>query len=350
MKKITIAAAILLLVQLGLVAFSQITNRKDMSTSPETPFLAVKGEEVTGLTIIGDKDEKVILEKRNGAWILPETFDLPADQKQATTLIDKLVALKQGFVVASSREAAKRFQVSEDSFVRHLVVHRNDTVAGDLFIGTSPAFRQVHARNAGSDDIVAVNLSTYELETDSDKWLDKTLLQVSDKDLAGIEYADFSLIRKKVEKKDSPSTWRLAEKDGENLDVTVAGELANAITGLTITSVIDPQESSKIAIEKPELKFTVHTVNDTNLEYAFAQKDDNTFAVKRSDKELLFVVSKASVEQLKKYNRDALLVIQPEAEPEPTAAAATETSAAEAVPAQSALPAVPPVPADPAGN
>jgi len=348
MKKITIAAAILLLVQLGLVAFTQITGRTDMSTPPETPFLTVKGEEVTGLTIFGAKDEKVALEKRNGAWLLPDTFDLPADQNQVTTLIDKLAALKQGFVVASSKEAARRFQVSEDDFVRHLVVHHNDAVVGDFFIGTSPAFRQVHARKAGSDDIVAVDLSTYELETTNDKWLDKTLLQVSDKDLAGIDYADLSLIRKKAENKESTPSWQLAENDDAELNVKAAGELADAITGLTISSVIDPQASSKIAIEKPELQFTVHTVNNTNLQYAFAKKDDNTFAVKRSDKELLFVVSKTTFEHIKKYSRDTLLVKKPETIP--PAGPATETSSTESGPAQPSLPAAPPLQAGSAGN
>lgn len=346
MKKITIAATILLLVQLGLVAFTQITGRTDMSASPETPLLAVKSGEITGLTIFGPKKEKVVLAKRNGSWLLPETFDLPADQKMVTTLIDKLEAMKQGFVVASSKDAAKRFKVGEDNFERHLVVQHNDTVVGDIFIGTSPSFRQVHVRKAGSDNIVAVDLSTYELETTGDKWLDKTLLQVSDKDLAGIDYADFSLNRKKSEKKESPPVWQLADSDNAQLDTKAIEDLANAITSLTITSVIDPKKSSTIAIEKPDLQFTIHTENNTNFEYAFVKKDDNTFAVKRSDKELLFVVNKATVEQLKKFNRDTLLVKKP---PVPAAAPVNPPSV-ETVPAQPALPAAPPLPAAPAEN
>jgi len=342
MRKLIYGAAILLLAQLVLAAVTQIGGKTDMSATPEAPFLKIKADKVSSLEIFGPNNNKVVLEKNNGTWILPGTANAPADSQQVTALIDKLAGLKQGFVVAGSKEAANRFKVADDTYERHLLVKEDNTVTGDFFVGTSPAFRQVHARKAGSTDIVVVGLSTYELETSADKWLDKGLLRVADKDLAAIDFPDFSLTRKKEKEKTGAETWQLAKPDDTTLDAKVAEELADAITGLTVESVIDQKESGKIALDTPEFSFTVHTVSGTTLKFTFAKIDDNTFAVKRSDKDLVCKVAKATVEHLKQYNLDKLLGKQPVPKP-PVAAqdTAAETPPLPDAPGTAAAPTAP---------
>lgn len=328
-KKIIFAATVLLLVQLMLVAATRFGSKVDMNTAPAAPFLAIKVADVSSVKISGADGKSITLEKNNDSWIIPDAFRVAADRRQVDALLDKLAQLKQGFVVASSKEAARRFQVTEDNFERHLVVKEKDRISGDFYIGTSPAFRQVHARKVDSDDIVAVNLATYELETTADKWLDKTVLQIDDKDLSHIEYPDFSLSRKKEEGKEESTAWQLEGVDTGNVDTTATRDLADAISRLTITSVIDPKASGDIAIEQPELRFSINTAKKATLHYTFAQVDNESFAVKRSDMELLFKVDTATVETLKSFNRAKIL--QQQAEPP---IAATQTSEEEPGPTE----------------
>ncbi len=52
-----------------------------------------------------------------------------------------------------------------------------DKVVGDLYLGTSPGFKKVHARRADSDDIYAITFANYEATARTDDWLDKALLK-----------------------------------------------------------------------------------------------------------------------------------------------------------------------------
>lgn len=86
------------------------------------------------------------------------------------SILTKLSGLKQGFAVGTTAAAVKRFKVADDLFQRH-VVQAGENPVGDLYLGTSPGYRQIHARKAGTENVVAVELSTFELEPKADQWL-----------------------------------------------------------------------------------------------------------------------------------------------------------------------------------
>ena len=53
-------------------------------------------------------------EKDKDGWILPAHFSAPVDGNKVKVLLDKLAGMKQGFVVATSADAAKRFKVDAE--------------------------------------------------------------------------------------------------------------------------------------------------------------------------------------------------------------------------------------------
>jgi len=320
MRKVIIAASTVLLAQLVLVAFVHLGGSGDMTPPPESPFLHIDSAAISSLEIEDGDGKRLLLEKAEDGWKLPASYGVAADGRQITTILDRLAALRQGFAVARSDEAARRFKVADSIFERHLVLKEKGAVTADFYIGTSPAFRQVHARQAGSKDIVAINLSAYDLSADPDTWLDKTVLQVADKDIAAITLADYSLQKVKVEGQEGATTWQLGKGDTGELNIKAAEELAEAVSNLSLSSVIDPQQSGKIAIEKPDFRFTVRTAEDKDLTFSFVKVDDDSFAVKRSDKELLFKLPKFTVEELQQFTRDKILVQLPVADAKSTAA------------------------------
>lgn len=331
MKKFIIAAATLLVAQLVLAAVTQWSGRTDMSATPESPFLAFEADKIDGLEILGPDKERVVIDKKNGVWVLPALTNAPADSQMVTALIDKIAGLKEGFIVANSQEAAHRFKVADNAFERHLLLKESDQVVGDFFVGTSPAFRQVHARKMGNFNIVAVGLSTYELDTSADTWLDKGFLRVADKDLTGMTFPDFSLYRTTGKEGKVANGWELAGSDNPPVDNKSAGELVAAVTGITISSVIDLPKSKDLSFAQPDFSFTVTTTAQNTIQFAFVKIDETSFALKRSDKDLMATVGKATVERLQQFTRSKIAGSQPTAKP-PVAVSNT-TQAASSVPA-----------------
>lgn len=301
MQRTIVAAAALLFVQIALAVALNMTDTGDHGVSPAAPLFGFTPDGVTALEIAGPAGERLTIRKTETGWMLPDAFDAPASDDQVNTLLGKLADLKQGMAVATSEEAAKRFKVAENGFERHVVVKKGEETVGDFYVGTSPAFRQVHARKAGSPEILTVALSTFELETSPDKWLDKNLFQLKKEEMEALVFADFTL-----QKKDE--NWQLADlEEGRETAKEAADDLAGGVSGLTIQDVLPPQDASALFGGEPALLFTVNLKNGKTLEYRFAKPEADYFVVKRSDRELYGKVHTIQAENLRKYTREKLI-------------------------------------------
>ena len=301
MQRTIIAAAALLLMQIALAVALNMTDSPSRDVSPAAPFFGFVPDAVTALEIAGPSGERLTIRKTEAGWTLPYAFGAPASADQVNGLLAKLADLKQGLAVATSEEAAKRFKVTETGFERQVVVKKGEEVVADFYVGTSPGFRQVHARKAGSQDIVTVALNTFELETAADKWLDKNLFRLRQEEMESLVFADFTL-----QKKDQ--NWQLADlEEGKETAEDGADDLVNTVSGLTIQDVMDPQETAALFAGEPALFFTVNLKNGTRLEYGFVKPEADYFVVKRSDRELYGKVHTIQVESLRKYTREKLI-------------------------------------------
>ena len=74
----------------------------------------------------------------------------------------------------------------------------------NFFLGTSPSFKMVHARVSDKKEIVSVELNTYELEIDSDNWLDRGMIQIKKEKIASLSFGDIQLTSK-------ANKWHLSE-------------------------------------------------------------------------------------------------------------------------------------------
>lgn len=333
MKRTIVAAAALLLIQVALAVALNMTDTTGREVSPAAPLLSFSADAATALEITGPAGERLTIRRLDGGWVLPEAYNAPASGDQVTGLLAKLAELKQGLAVATTEEAARRFKVADNAFERHVVVKKDEETIADLYVGTSPGFRQVHARRAGATDIVTVALNTFELETGPDKWLDKNLFGVRQEEMETVSFKDFTL-----QKKDG--TWQLAGlEEGRTTAKEAADDLVNGVSGLTIQDVVKPEEAANLFSGEPVLVFTVGQKDGTSLEYRFAKPAEDYFVVKRSDRELYGKVHTIQVENLRKYTREQLILqdqapasppsagaeaMQPEEAKEPEAASAPE--------------------------
>lgn len=316
MKKTILLAAILLVVQIGLVVALTIGTKDTDNSKPNMPLLGFTPDAVTGLTITGPEKDQVVLQKNGNAWTLPDFFGAPASAEQVTALLTRLAEFKQGFAVATTKAAAKRFKVADDTFERHVVIKAGDKEVGDLYVGTSPGFRQIHVRKAGSDAVVAVELSTFELETGAEKWLDKNMFRIKEEDIERISFPDFVL-----EKKDKG--WQLADlKAGEVTDAKAASDLVDKVSDLMVQSVVAPKEAEPLFAKPEALHYSITRKGGGVAEFRFAKAEGDYYVLKQSERNLYCKVHNLLVSALLKVNRESLIAKAKAAAPEKTDAKA----------------------------
>ena len=88
-----------------------------------------------------------------------------------------LIHLKSSISKITSESSRERFEVTRDSNQRHIQLFGAEETIGELFLGTSPGYRRVHARAGGADEVYSIDFSTFEVPVGKDDWLDKDLLR-----------------------------------------------------------------------------------------------------------------------------------------------------------------------------
>src|SRR5699024_3685055 len=112
----------------------------------------------------------------NGGWLLPQAKDFPVDEQRVNNLLQQLKNLTGGLPVAVTQEAAKRFNVAPDDYVKKLVLHKKGNTL-TLYVGKSAGAGRVYVRAGAGQDIYRSSLSAWFLAAQVYAWRYKQLLQ-----------------------------------------------------------------------------------------------------------------------------------------------------------------------------
>jgi hypothetical protein len=207
--------------------------------------------------------------------------------------LNTLAATKSGWAVANTSSSQDRFEVSEDKFQKHIMLSSGADKALNLFLGTSPGFRQLHVRKQGEDGIYSVKLNSYDFPVKAESWLDTTLLQPV-AEVTQLTAPDFSFTK-------SEEGWQFEGREGR-VDKDEADKLVRAVSRLSVLSAAEKGMNSMDAGKS----LTVVSGENT-LKYEFHEKDD-TYFVGRQDYPRLFRISKQDYEAITGVVPDDLLV------------------------------------------
>ncbi len=297
MRKIIVAASVLLLVQIGLAVALNIGSSPYRAVAPNTPFLTMDPGAVDSITITGGDGKSVVIKKEKSGWVLPAAYNAPANSDQVSGLLKKLANIKEGLAVAITPDAAKRFKTANDGFERHLVVKQGDTITADLFLGTPDGIHNIHARKKGDKAVYSIGLASYDVDTSPSKWLDRNMAALDAKKLTELDFSDFTLTNKE-------KSWQLAGLPKTETDSEEAGNLIGKVCNLKVQAVLDPKEVSGLFKAKPAFGFTVKLKDGKHIEYAFNKPDnkkDNYYVMKLSNRDFYFKVYNWQVENLQKF-------------------------------------------------
>ena len=263
---------------------------------PDSSLLDLDPDVIDGVSIADGEGASVTLRNAQGAWRIDD--GLPAESGKVAELVETFANLDAAWPVATSTSTAERFEVTDDAFQRHLEFRNGDAVVGEVFLGTSPGYRRVHGRVAGSDDIYSIQYSNYQAGTSADDWLDKTLLQ-PEGELTVVGAGDWTLTR-------AAGAWAL---DGDDpTDQAAARDMAGKVEDLRVIGVANAD---------PEAEPTrTLALTDANGDYqlAIVVDEDNTDALVRSSRftDRWFRVATYTVEQLAMARDDFVAVESPE--------------------------------------
>jgi len=270
----------LLAIQVLLIGLVSLGSGSDESVEH---FLSFDPDAVSALTISDAEGGSVKLSRTGSGWRIDDT--LPADATRIAEAIESLMTGTATWPVATSTSSQTRFEVTEEGFQRRLEFRADDTVLADVYLGTSPGFRRVHARSADEDAVYSIDFAVHEVPAEVDEWLDKNLLQTGEISLVAL--ADGS----RLARADGGEGWLI---DGQAADREAAQKVIDRIEGL---SVLGLSEGAAVNLGQAR---TVSVVDaEGNHELTFRHNEEQDEYVLASDRwERDFVVASYIVEQI----------------------------------------------------
>lgn len=278
--------ALALIVQLLILA--TVLFSKNQGTQTEGGLLLEFAPDAIDSLIIGDGTGELEIKKQNGGWYLPAYGELPVKSEKVTEILDELAKLQVAWPVASTEEAAKRFEVSLENAQKSLKLKSGDEIVGKLYLGTSPGFRKVHARVSEDDNVYAVEFSQYRVSTKGEDWFDKNLL--------GFDAQVSSLKVGSTQINKTDSGWNVSGLEADKTDNGEVETWLKNLSSLQVSKLITGNDRDKLLVLDPSLEIQVEGEGKA-LAYKLWNKDDKYY-IKRSDKDQLFEIASY---QAKKY-------------------------------------------------
>lgn len=305
MAKTIRVLALLLSAQL-LAALGLSFTAPDLAARPAAaPLLALDSAKVDRLVLTGADGESVTLTKTGDGWRLSDQDDFPADGAKVDGLLARLTTLKHGPAVATSSAARPRFKVDDSSFERRIELAAGEQTLATLYLGTSPALRQTHARRDGDDAVYAVELASHDTPVTAEDWQDKAILQFPAAEVTTIRLPELTLQRvsQQVEDGDAGEAlttliWQAAPE--QPLDQAAVDTLTGKLANLRIGSVLGREAKAGYGLDQPLLTLTVERQDAEALEYRLGKLADESGYV-------LQVSGRPEYFRLPSYTGDGLL-------------------------------------------
>lgn len=214
------------------------------------PFLEFDMNAVDRLAI-ASTDESISLSKAGDVWTLPDGN--PADERKLKRVLERLANVTGDWPVATSERTAERFEVTKNAFQKHISVFAGDETLADIYIGTSPSFRLVHARAVNGGPVHAIEFANHDAGTTPNSWLDKSLLRPQGT-ITSLELVDSYVLTK------DEGVWSVA--DETELDQSKVRDYVERFETLSVfelseADVSETEPSGQIVISDDDGSYTL---------------------------------------------------------------------------------------------
>jgi len=296
----TLIALLLLQLTIAGLLYSSDSNM-DNDISPRL-LLGLQQDTVQKIHI-KDESSELTLVNINGHWQLKDHPALPLLSDKVNLMAKELSNTKVSWPITKTVSSHERFKVSENKFEKHIVFSNDKGESDALLLGESPSFKQLYARNVNDEAVYLIPFSAYQLSTENNDWLDKSLLAVDS--ISQINHSKLNL-------KKHESTWELASPsvldEQQTLDNESIQNLVSQITSLTV---------SGIANNSPEATEQLVITNEQGKAFTFSlSSNEANYFIKRDDYNEWFTLPKTKFEQLANLSFNKFIVTNSKQEEE----------------------------------
>jgi hypothetical protein len=311
MDRLSVKMTAVLGFQLILAAILWTSGSDNTAYKAKEPLLAFDAAKVDQIDINESGANAVVLTKQDGKWTVPSLAGFPADDAKVSSLLTKIAGLKKGWPVASTSEAAKRFKVTDDAHERLIALKSGGKEIGKIYVGTSPAFKQAHARAGNGSSIYSVAFATYDAGVRGEEWMDRSLLNIPQDQIASISIGDITLDRK-------DGKFALAGvSEKEKPNETAIYRLVGALTFPAFDAVAGKGPEALAKVNQPDIEVTVKRNSGAPVILKYKKEESGgAYLFASSANGFLFRASEAAIEPVVKAKRDALIEAPKKAENE----------------------------------
>ncbi len=315
MSRLNTQLLLLLAVQLALVAAIFWPRDEPGYAASQQVLLALSDTEAVERILVSDGEASLLLQRSDDEWSMPAYHQLPADRAKVERALQQLPALERGFPVATSTNASERFEVSPDNYQRQLQYIVNETSVGEIYLGTSPGFRKVHARVNDESEVFSVSFNSFDVPTQAAEWLEKSLLQIDG--FTALRGQDFHIKR-------ADDEW--VDDGGQAADPDALSQLLNGLRSLRVTAAVDIATAAILADTPAPPTLSVETSSGW-YDYTLYSIDESYY-LKRSDVDVYFTISQLDFDRLQAANATALFPASDQQDGENQAAGGNSDEAA----------------------
>lgn len=302
MKRFTLILTSVLAFQLVLALALTFGGPDYAAYKADQPLLAFDQDKVDQIVIDETGANSVTLKKQDGKWIIPSMAEFPAGQGRVSGLLDKLAGLKKGWPVATTSDAAQRFKVTADNHERRVVLKSGDKALATLLIGTSPTYREAHARSAEGDEIYSVGMAAYEAGARGEEWMDKDYLDIPQDKISSISFGDIVL-----EKKDGKFTLAGLTPD-QKVKPAEIPPIVSSVTDPSFDAVQGKGKDALAKLDPPDFEVTVKRSEGEPVILKYKKEaDGGAYLFARSTHPYVFRVAASTIKPLTEAKREKLI-------------------------------------------
>ncbi len=315
---------VLLLAQLGVAGFLATRAPDTGAFDANAVLMTVAVDRVARITIEAPDQPALELVKRDDVWRLPSLHDYPVAANKVGDFLDTLVQLKRGWPVATRADAAERFKTSDATFVRRISLADAEAELARLYLGSSPGFRQSHARVDAEPNVYAIAFNAFDAATRAEDWLDRELLKLDPAAIQRIELHGLTLTR-------GDQAWSVSPIEvGERANQPAIDQLVSRLANPTFLEVLGTEAAPAYALAQPALAVKVeHASGAVELRYG-KPADANHYILKSSAHPYYYEVAEQGVQPLLEATRERLVnaaATDPAAAPDSTVTSDTSDTA-----------------------
>ncbi|MEH6590390.1 MAG: DUF4340 domain-containing protein [Halioglobus sp.] len=249
MNRTIVTLSLILAIQLALTVVVYWPHDKMSDSLASEQLLPFSPDTIDEVYVADENGDEAILLKMGQQWILPDLTGLPIDSAMVDKLFSALDDNDSKWAVATTIASRQRFQVAAYHFQRRLTLISKGELLGSIYLGTSPGFRKVHARNDIQEAIYSIPFNNFDAPADSAGWLDKTLLQT--RSAQTIEIGGASVSRHEEQ-------W--VSSSGGVIDQREMAALRLGLEAIQVNGVADEDMQRTLAIAVPAL--SLHIIAD----------------------------------------------------------------------------------------